>query len=252
MSQNRCPVCGKKNENGSATCDGCGYSFKEAPRCPECGHIVPEEIRTCPFCGCPLMGKESLNRDLRKFGNILFFLVVVMNFAWIGIATMDHAATVEPYLDESGETVAMMQEQREILDECSGMLLNTWQNAEQKVSDPKTDPYTKSNGVFVSDSALAVKTLYRDPKIVAEHELLMHTGDELVFAKEDFRHPPEKYRAYNKVLLAYTDCYLELVSTVLEPKGTYPEIRDSLKQDYQELNHLEEELDQAYERTIEK
>lgn len=251
-----CPNCGKEVSDRAEKCPACGHVLIEPKEeeiikvsCPECGAELEEGAKVCPNCGCPIENEENepeaqkveitkvhMNAASKKKIIIaIASICIIALIAIVGINTAKKNAAanaVEQYRENINSATSTMLLGAISAEEAGSLIHDVWYNAIYKISDTKTDKYTKKAYSFVSDFNDALSNLFADSDFQATVELIKTNQDTVKNIMKNLSSPPDEMRdAYEAVKDLY-DAYLELTNLAVNPTGNL----QSYTSDYNEAD----------------
>lgn len=228
MSMKYCPKCGKQVSSKATVCPGCGADLNLLSYCPDCHHILPEKAEICPNCGCPT--EESSIKKRNKRGIIISVTVIIIIIVSVIIGSVissREAADYEAKLEKISYTMISGAADAE---SAGNLIKSVWYNSIFEKSDPKTDPYTKSNhgkGAFYDDFNDALECLFSDPSFVIQINGIKSNQQEVISLMKSMKNPPSEYKdAYIELKTLY-DNYLKLTDLIISPEGNLQTFSDT-------------------------
>ena len=269
MAMMKCPGCGQDISDQAERCVHCGIDLKNRSFCPECGKAVTDGEDVCPNCGFPLNRAKKPDEDpvyyepaddedadsfprnepgkkkkkKRKGTWFIPFIVLVLLFVVPVMALLDD----QEYTDNFNHVSEIYNSQLDNLNGTKELLIKTWSNAIFKQRDPKTDPYTRPNGVFVSDFNTALENLYSDPDFAEKIQSMHDAKIELIQLRKELEDAPSRYEDLEPVILRYIDAIVDAITLVESPNGSLKDISENIGDAITELNNVTEELNSELE-----
>ena len=179
--------------------------------------------------------------EKHTFRNIFIVASVIL----IAVSTYGryYATKVDEYYDLVNQAEDARNASVDELNECSDLLLDVWDHSLAKIQDPKTNPYTCPNGVFLEDFNEALDNLYADSVFQEKLDVISDQQMELRRLERKLENPPNLEEEFNDVFLEYLDNYIEVSMAVINPNGSFIEVSEQINHLNVEGNELQMELD---------
>ncbi len=239
-----CPNCGQPISEKAEKCVHCGMDLVSVERkhCAECGAELEAGAVVCSKCGCPVGGREqegasetpqSANADSVKPGKrkkiiiAVVILLVVAAAATVGIvqyrkkqAEEEAARISQEYADNLETVTFLMLSGAGDAETCGNLIKQVWYNAIYEERDDATDPYTRPNGVFVSDFNTALSYLFLDSEFSSQIKDIETNQETVKSLMKDLTNPPEEHEEAYEALKEFYDAYLTFTNLVVDPSGS--------------------------------
>lgn len=247
MSIIQCPQCGKEISNRATQCIHCGYNLQEPQEClkycQECGSPIKNTENTCPYCGCPV--EDFVQPARNKKNHMLHFVVTIVVIACVaivgyGIYQYNNRITYYKVVDEINTA---RNESVDEVNECSALLMDVWNNAIWEVSDPKTDPFTCPNGVFVEDFNDALQSLYSDAAFCEKLDVIEEQQLALRKLEKQLPTAPKGLEGHSELTHDMVENHVDLSMLVLQPSGNYYTVLDQFNELFDQANEILMELE---------
>lgn len=231
------------------TCSSCGKEFEgEQDVCPECskqdvevksenldeGNMNVNSTEETVVPPKEVAKEKPNNKKKKKIIGIVAAIVLVAVIA-IGVKVSMDKKAHEAYVKAYNEYVLNVKTT------CTTILVGAsdvedytndtkavWNNAIWKKSDAKTDPFTKVDGVFVSDFNTALGSYFSDATTLEKKKEIMDKRTELDVKLKGMKEVPEGLEDHFKKLSEFYDSYYEYSTLAISPSGSYTSYRDAL------------------------
>ena len=245
MAMITCPHCGESVSDKATRCVHCGQTLEveNGRYCPECGADLTDDMTECPKCGCPISNTSTETGDekpqkvevtsvnvpkkTKKLVGTVVVLLLAVGAVVFGMTQYqkkkeaeEYAQALEEYADNLKEATITMLEGASDAESSGNLIKKVWYNAIYEKRDIETDPYTYSNGSFVSDFNTALRKLFSDSDFktaISNIEMNQATVNGLM---KDLKNPPDEYKeAYDSLSELY-NAYIALTNYVTDPSGS--------------------------------
>ena len=199
--------------------------------CPECGKEISDQAVACPSCGFEINSRRENKTSRTLLVVLLVILAVAAALATVLVVKQKQKqAALDTYYNNFADTVTMIAESAEEVEESGILINNVWHNAIWEESDSTTDEYTKdANGYFYSDFNDALNKLFSDEDFIKGISKISDDKNEIVKAMSSLKNPPEEYEdAYYTITVLYKN-YASFADLVINPKGSLESFTEEFK-----------------------
>ena len=116
----------------------------------------------------------------------------------------------------------------ELTETLGKQIQSVWNNSIYKKEDPKTDKFTRPNGVFVDDFNDALHNLFSDASYVADLAKIKEYANDVTNTMKELTNPPKGFEKACDCLIECYGAHMVLYYTVTDPSGNYQEFSDKL------------------------
>lgn len=265
MAMIKCPNCGEMISDKAKSCVHCGAEIPKAEevipekKCPECGAVVNDEDTVCGNCGCPLDGDDfkAANNPLKSTNqfldtrqgnaidikslclkiskNKLAMIVISVVCLVVIVPTIFFTVKINRennYIKEMQETSESMLSAAADAEDCGNLIRSVWYNTIFEVSDPSTDPYTKTSNMiqsnyFRDDFNDSLSKLSEDEEYSYKILRIQVVQEATSLKIKEFTSPPGKWKDAYADFREYYDAFLDLTNLVVSPTGTLQTFTDA-------------------------
>lgn len=118
------------------------------------------------------------------------------------------------------QLVSDMLDDAVLAEKMGNLIVSVWHNAIWKTEDEETDPFTRENGVFVSDFNDALRNLFNSEEFSNHSSILSANQYQVRKQMKEMLHPPEGYENAMKALENLYNSYLSFTNIVLRCNGS--------------------------------
>lgn len=218
MELRTCPVCGKMISPKATVCPFCKtkFSIEELKICEDCGTDYAINLSACPNCGCPNSEQKRKSNTASMFMTVIALIVIAM----IGFILFYEFKKAE-YCDNMEAVTYTMINGAGMAENAGNLISSVWFNALFERRDNETDKYTMEYGIFVGDFNDALAKLFDDDSFINSVSRIKTNQSEVIDFMKELNNPPKEYEEAYSVLKIYYANYMNLINTVIEPRGIY-------------------------------
>ncbi len=240
----KCPMCGKNLSEHAVQCAHCGYKLKNDQQFrKEGGATLTGTEDICPDHSSTMEKQPATCAEKKK--HIFRYVAIVVVFAILGFVGYEvhEYNQLKSYYQLVDEINDVRNTSVAAVNHCSSLLLDVWYNAIWNESNPETDQYTCSEGVFVDDFNDALDNLYSDDAFGKELKLIDETQLELRKLKRQLTKVPKEYEEYNEYLMELIDNWVKLSTAIQHPSGSYNDLNEEFSEMFQKDREILQELE---------